>query len=283
MEHLVWNIDPNIFTWGGIQLRWYGLLFVASFFLGLSIMTWIYKREGRDPIVLDAMLLYIMAGAVIGSRLMHCFAYEPSFYLANPIEILKVWKGGLASHGGMLGVIFALYLFSLRYKESFGWLLGRITIVGALTASFVRFGNFFNSEILGKPSDLPWAIVFERVDSIPRHPVQLYEGFAYLFLVLILWLTYRAVSSSFASKILPAIFLTYMFIVRFLLEYSKTRQADYVTDLPFSTGQMLSLPFIIMGIVWLIWAVLRQNKEAEDKVKKTKNLKQKNVKRKTKK
>jgi len=261
MEHFIWNIEPNIFAWGGLQLRWYGVFFVGSFFLGLSIMTKIYKAEGRDPIVLDTMLLYIMAGAVIGSRLMHCFAYEPEFYLANPWEILKVWKGGLASHGGMIGVVLALYLFSKRYRESFFWLLSRITIVGALTASFVRFGNFFNSEILGLPTDKPWGIIFERIDMIPRHPVQLYEAFAYLFLVLLLWLTYKKVSFGFATKILPAIFLTYMFIVRFLLEYTKTRQADYVTDLPFTTGQMLSLPFIIIGIVWILWAFFSKQKD----------------------
>jgi len=253
MEHFVWNIEPNIFAWGGLQLRWYGVFFVGSFFLGLNIMTKIYKREGKDPIVLDNMLLYIMAGAVIGARLMHCFAYEPEFYLANPIEILKVWKGGLASHGGMLGVLIALYIFSRRYNESFLWLISRISIVGALTASFVRLGNFFNSEILGLPTDKPWGIIFARVDMIARHPVQLYEAFAYLFLVLILWKIYQKVSFSFATKILPAIFLTYMFTIRFLLEYTKTRQADYVTEYPFSTGQMLSLPFIFIGLVWLLW------------------------------
>lgn len=264
MEHFIWNIHPNILEFGSIQLRWYGVFFVGSFFVGLSIMTWIYKRENRDPIVLDNMLLYIMTGAVIGSRLMHCFAYEPEFYFANPIEILKVWKGGLASHGGMLGLIFALYIFSKRYHESFFWILSRVTIAGALTASAIRFGNFFNSEILGLPTDKPWGVIFERVDMIPRHPVQLYEAFAYLLLAFILWVTYKSVSSSFATKILPAIFATYMFSIRFLLEYTKTRQSDYVTDLPFSTGQMLSLPFIIIGIVWILWALLSKQK---DKIK----------------
>ena len=253
MEYFIWNINPNIFEFGSIQLRWYGVLFVGSFFLGLQIMTWIYKRENRDIVVLDNLLLYIMIGAVIGSRLMHCFAYEPEFYLSHPLEILKVYKGGLASHGGMLGVVLALYIFSRRYNESFLWIVSRITIVGALTASFVRFGNFFNSEILGVQTDLPWAIVFSRIDMIPRHPVQLYEAFSYLSFVYILLSVYKKVSPIFATKILIPIFLTYMFVVRFLLEYTKTRQADYTTSLPFSTGQMLSLPFIIIGIVWLLW------------------------------
>jgi prolipoprotein diacylglyceryl transferase len=260
MEHFVWNVNPNILELGSIQLRWYGLLFVGSFFLGLMILQSIYKREKRNPEILDNLLIYIMIGAVIGSRLMHCFAYEPEFYLSHPLEILKVWKGGLASHGGLLGVLVALYVFSRKYKESYMWLLSRVAIPGALTAAFVRFGNLFNSEILGLPTDKPWAIIFERVDMIPRHPVQLYEAFAYLFLVLILVTVYKKVDSSFATKILPGIFLTYMFIVRFLLEYTKTRQADYTTSLPFTTGQMLSVPFILVGIVWITWAIKTRKK-----------------------
>jgi prolipoprotein diacylglyceryl transferase len=196
-----------------------------------------------------------MVGAVIGARLMHCLAYEPEFYLSHPIEIFKVWKGGLASHGGLLGVLLALYIFAKKYRESYMWLLSRVAMPGALTAAFVRFGNLFNSEILGLPSDKPWAIIFERIDMIPRHPVQLYEAFAYLILLFILVTIYRKVTPAFATKILPGIFLTYMFIVRFLLEYTKTRQADYTTSLPFTTGQMLSIPFIIIGIIWIIWAI----------------------------
>ena len=254
MDHFIWNVNPNIFELGPVQLRWYGLLFVGSFFLGLMLLQWVYKREGRDPAILDTLLIYIMVGAVIGARLMHCFAYEPEFYLSHPLEILKVWKGGLASHGGLLGVLIALYVFSKKYKESYLWLISRVTIPGALTAAFVRFGNLFNSEILGLPTDKPWAIIFPRVDMIPRHPVQLYEAFAYLFLLFILIAVYKKVAPNFATKILPGIFLTYMFIVRFLLEYTKTRQADYTTSLPFTTGQMLSVPFIIIGMLWIVWA-----------------------------
>ncbi len=261
MQHFIWNVNPNILELGPLQLRWYGLLFVGSFFLGLLLLQWVYKRENRNPEVLDNLLLYIMAGAVIGARLMHCFAYEPEFYLSHPVEILKVWKGGLASHGGLLGVLVALYLFAKKYKENYMWLLSRVAMPGALTAAFVRFGNLFNSEILGLPTDKPWAIVFERVDMIPRHPVQLYEAFSYLTLLLILVMVYRKVSPAFATKILPGIFLTFMFILRFLLEYTKTRQADYTTSLPFTTGQMLSIPFILIGIIWIIWAFKSHRKE----------------------
>jgi len=260
MEYFIWNINPNILELGPIQLRWYGLLFVGSFFLGLSLLQYIYKREGKDPKDLDNFLIYVIVGTVIGARLMHCLAYEPAFYLAHPLEILKVWKGGLASHGGMLGVIMAVYVYTRVYSVAFFWLLARLTMAGAITATFVRIGNFFNSEILGIPTDKPWAIIFERVDMLPRHPVQLYEASAYVVLFILLFSIYRSVSSAFATKILPGVFLSYMFILRFLLEYTKTRQAHYISELPLSTGQLLSLPFIIIGIVWIIWALSTRDK-----------------------
>ena len=255
MEHFVWSVDPVLLHLGPLQLRWYGLLFVGSFFIGIWVLEWIFKNEGKDTKPLDNFLIYAIVGAVVGARLMHCFAYEPEFYLSHPLEILKVYKGGLASHGGMLGVIVAIYLFCKKYNLSFMWMLSRVTIPGAITAAFVRFGNLFNSEILGLPSDKPWAIVFARVDMIPRHPVQLYEAFSYLLLVAILLYIYKKVSPIFATKILPAVFLTYMFSVRFLLEYTKTRQADYQWDLPLTTGQALSLPFILIGVVWMVIAL----------------------------
>ncbi len=254
MEYFIWNVDPNIVELGSIQLHWYGLFFVGSFFLGLMILDGIYKREGKSYAVLDNLPIYLVVGVAFGARLVHCFFYEPDFYLSHPLEILAVWKGGLASHGGLAGVLITLYIFSKRYNESYAWLLARITIPGALTAAFVRFGNFFNSEVLGKPSELPWAIVFQRIDLIPRHPVQLYEAFAYLAIFALLITIYYRVTPTFATRILPGVFLVTLFTARFFIEYAKTRQAAYVTGLPFSTGQMLSVPFIVVGIIWIIWA-----------------------------
>ncbi|MCB4746977.1 MAG: prolipoprotein diacylglyceryl transferase [Sulfurovum sp.] len=255
MKHFIWNIDPTILHLGPLQLRWYGLLFVGSFFLGLYMLQWIFNREGKDPALLDSLLSYVMVGTIIGARLMHCFAYEPDFYLSHPVEILKIWKGGLASHGGMLGTITAAWIFAKNYQLNFSWLLSRIAIPGALAATFIRLGNFFNSEILGKPSELPWAIIFERIDMIPRHPVQLYEAFSYLLLLIILLNIYKKVSATTATKILSPLFLIIVFTVRFILEYMKTKQADYTWDLPLTTGQALSLPFIIIGIVWLLYNI----------------------------
>ena len=254
MEHFVWNVEPTIFKLGFLQLRWYGLLFVGSFILGLIIMKKIFIKEGKDASSLDNLLIYALVGAIIGARLVHCLFYEPNYYLNHPLEILYIWKGGLASHGGMIGVIVGVYLYTKQNKLPFFWLLARMAIPGALTAAFVRFGNLFNSEILGKPSELSWAIVFEKVDNIPRHPVQLYEAFSYLIIFAILIVVYRKISPSFSTKLLPGLFLTLIFSVRFLLEYTKTEQATYSPSIPLTVGQMLSTPFIIFGVIWCIWA-----------------------------
>jgi len=254
MEYFVWNVDPNIFQFGSVQLRWYGVLFVSSFFIGIWLLQRIYRRENKDDKILENYLIYVIIGVVIGARLAHCLLYEPGYYLSHPLEILYVWKGGLASHGGMIGAIVALYMFANRYDESPIWLISRTTIPGMLTAAFVRIGNLFNSEILGTQTDLPWAIVFQRIDSVPRHPVQLYEAFSYLVIFAMLIVIYRKSTFEFATKILIGVALTAMFSMRFLLEFTKTRQAAYTTDIPLSTGQILSLPFILLGVLWIIWA-----------------------------
>jgi len=264
MEYFVWNMNPTILHLGPLQLRWYGLFFVGSFFLGLYILQWIFKREGKDVSVLDNLLIYILVGTVIGARLMHCFAYQPEYYLAHPLEILQVWKGGLASHGGLLGVLIALYLFTKRYHIPYLWLMSRLAIPGALAATFIRIGNFFNSEILGIPTDKPWAIIFERIDSLPRHPSQLYEALAYFILFFILLGLYRILNPKTSTKLLSGIFFTYVFTARFFLEYFKEHQADYNIS-TFSTGQLLSIPFIILGIIWILWAL----KGTSSPVKKT--------------
>lgn len=259
MDYFTWNASPILLELGPLQLRWYGLLFVGSFFAGLMIAKWIFRREGKDPQVLDTLLFYALVGTVIGARLMHCLAYEPGYYLSHPLEILMVWKGGLASHGGMLGVMVAFWLFGRRYNESFFWLISRMTMPGLLIAASVRFGNFFNSEILGKVSDVPWAVIFERVDMLPRHPVQLYEAFSYLIILALFIALYKRLNPSFVTRLFPGLFLTGMFTVRFLLEYTKTKQEAYTLDIPLSTGQMLSLPFILIGIFWILWAIKNKN------------------------
>lgn len=254
MEHFIWNVDPNLFTIGSVHVRWYGVLFVGSLLLGLQILEWVYKREKKDDEALSSLLFYIIIGTIVGARLVHCFFYSPEYYLQHPLQILAVWKGGLASHGGLAGVLIALYFYTKKYKVDYLWLLSRLTIPGALTAAFVRIGNFFNSEILGHPSDAVWAVVFPRVDMVARHPVQLYEALAYLLIVALLFAIYKKVTPAFSTKILPGTFLVTLFSARFFIEYAKTEQAAYTTDIALTTGQMLSIPFVIAGLVWIVLA-----------------------------
>lgn len=260
MEPFIWNINPNIIEFGSFKLHWYGLFFIGSFMIGQLLLLWMFKREKKDATLVKSFVLYLMIGTLIGARLAHCLFYQPSYYLSHPIEILYIGKGGLASHGGMLGVILAAYIFAIQHKFSFFWLIARLTITGAVVATFVRFGNFFNSEIVGLPSELPWAVVFQKVDMIPRHPVQLYEAMASIILFFILLFIYKKSTPKFATKLLPGVFFLLLFLSRFSIEYFKTKQAHYNLDIPFSTGQLLSIPFIFLGLIWIIWAYKTTNK-----------------------
>jgi len=255
MDYFVWNVDPVLLHLGPLQLRWYGMFFVGSFFIGMGLTKWIFEREGYATDKLDNLLMFALLGTIVGARLMHCFAYEPAYYLAHPLEVLKVWKGGLASHGGMLGMIVILYIYARQNHMSYMWLLSRLAIPGMIVAISVRLGNFFNSEILGLPSDQPWAVIFSRIDMVPRHPVQLYEAGSYMLIFMVLLLIYLRSKPDFATRMLPGVFALMLFGARFVLEYFKTRQADYTTNLPFTTGQLLSIPMIIIGIIWIVWAL----------------------------
>lgn len=251
-EALHWNVGPELLRIGGFALRWYGLLFAAGFLIGFEIMRRIYRAEGKPEKDLDQLLLWLMAGTVIGARLGHTLIYEPAYYLAHPLKILAVWEGGLASHGGALGVLLAVWLYCRsRPDQPWLWLLDRLSIPVALTGAFIRVGNLFNSEILGSPASVPWAIVFERVDAVPRHPVQLYEAFAYLVIFLVLLALYRREGAASPRGRLFGLFLVGVFGARFLLEFFKLPQAAWEAGLPLSVGQWLSLPLIAAG-AWLL-------------------------------
>jgi len=158
---ILWDTVPEIWPNSSIPVRWYGLFFAAAFFLGQIVITKIFKAEGKSESDVDALTYYMIAATVIGARLGHCLFYQPDYYLSNPIEILKIWEGGLASHGATVGIIVAMWLYSRkRPDQSWLWILDRIVIVVALGGSFIRMGNLMNSEIVGKPSDLPWSMIF---------------------------------------------------------------------------------------------------------------------------
>jgi prolipoprotein diacylglyceryl transferase len=238
-------------------VRWYGLLFALGFLVGFQVMAQIYRAEQRPFENLSSLLSYVMLGTIIGARLGHVLFYQPDYYLARPWEIPMVWHGGLASHGGFAGVIIALYLYLRKHRDmSFIELADRLAIACLPAAAMIRIGNFFNSEIIGRPSDLPWAIVFARVDEIPRHPAMLYEAAAYLVVFCALYVAYwRTRIIQFPGRVF-GITLATCFFARFMIEFVKENQMPFENQLPLNMGQLLSVPFVLTGIV-LIYASSR--------------------------
>jgi prolipoprotein diacylglyceryl transferase len=255
LAYIYWEVSPTFFELGPLTFRWYGLLFAGGFFLGFFIMRWIYRREGKPEEDLDPLLIYMLIGTVVGARLGHVFFYHPTYYLTHPAEILQIWEGGLASHGGLIGILVALYLYSrTRPDQPYLWLLDRIAIPVALAGSFIRLGNLFNSEILGIPTDLPWGFVFARVDEVARHPVQLYESLSYLLIFVGLYWLYEKRGPDLARGVLTGWFLVTVFTARFVLEYFKMHQVAFAGDLPLRMGQLLSLPAIVIGLILVVKA-----------------------------
>ncbi len=253
--HFHWNIDPILVQLGPLAIRWYSLCFAAAFLAGYWIEAWIYRREGKSTVALDALLAYMFVGAVVGARLGQVFFYDPHYYFTHPLEIPQVWKGGLASHGGAIGILIALYLYTRRSgAPRYLWLLDRVVIPTALGGVFIRLGNFFNSEIVGTPTAGWWGVVFDRVDSVPRNPVQLYEAGAYLLIFGVLLTVYARQRQALPAGRLLGLFLVLVFTARFLLEFVKTHQAAFSTGLPLKMGQLLSIPFVLAGIVLLVRA-----------------------------
>jgi prolipoprotein diacylglyceryl transferase len=254
-DYIIWNAEPTLISFAGVDIRWYGALFAIAYLLGYQLMQWIYQREGRDANALERLSLYLVIGALVGARLAHCLFYDPAYYLTHPLKILAIWEGGLASHGGGLGILLALYLYKRQVGESYLWLLDRIAIATALAGVFIRVGNLFNSEIYGEQTTLPWAIVFTRIDSLPRHPTQLYEAFAYAAVFFLLLTLYLRGDRPTRPGFLFGVFLVTVFSARFAIEFVKEKQAAYAIDTWLNTGQMLSLPFILIGGILLLIAM----------------------------
>jgi phosphatidylglycerol---prolipoprotein diacylglyceryl transferase len=251
-----WDASPEIFQFGKLTVRWYGLLFALGFVMGYLLMQRIYRREGKPLVDLDVLLTWMVVATVVGARLGHCLFYEPERYLADPLSILKVWEGGLASHGGTLAILIAMWFYSRkRPSQPYLWLCDRLTIPIALAACFIRLGNFFNSEIVGHPSDVPWAVNFIRLrDGLPRHPAQLYESASYLIVFFILLALYGRWKERTPRGALAGTFLVLVFGVRFVIEFFKRRQAAWGEDSPLTVGQWLSIPIVALGLFLLVHA-----------------------------
>lgn len=262
---LNWNVDPVI-VWitDSFPLKYYGAFFACGLLLGFAIVKSIYKKENQSLQNLDSLLIYVIVGTVLGARLGHCIFYEPSYFLQHPIEILLpiqkiegayqfVGFQGLASHGGTIGVLIAILLYCRKYKVKLLWILDRMAIAVPITAAFIRFGNFMNSEIYGKPTNGSWGVVFERDDLIPRHPTQLYEAFSYLLIFGILYFMFKSEKIKQTSGIIFGCFLTLLFLARFIIEFFKENQEAFENNMLINMGQILSIPFILIGLTLIIW------------------------------
>lgn len=248
LAYINWTVKPEIFDIMGIAVRWYGVLFASSFFIGYLIMERIFKNEGADLKSLDTLTTYLIVATVVGARLGHCLFYEPEKYLSNPIEILKVWEGGLASHGAAIGVIVALWLYSRKTKQAFLWTIDRVAILAGLAGAFIRLGNLMNSEIFGYQTDVPWAFVFRLVDDVPRHPTQLYEALSYFLIFFFLLGLYYKKHKALKPGFLLGLFLILVFTARFFIEFLKEPQVGFEENMLLDMGQWLSIPFVMLGL-----------------------------------
>jgi prolipoprotein diacylglyceryl transferase len=247
-----WNVSPDIISIGPVTIRWYGLLFALSFIVGYQLMLVIFKKEHKTEDELNDLVWYMILGVVIGARLGHCFFYNPRYYLANPLEIIQVWKGGLASHGAAIGILTAIYLYVRKRKGmTFLWVMDRVVITVALSGFFIRMGNLFNSEIIGKPTNASWGFIFESVDNIPRHPAQLYESIAYLLIFVFLLVLYFRTDGKTKPGLIFGLFLILVFLFRFCIEFIKENQSSFENGMALNMGQLLSIPLILLGIYLL--------------------------------
>ena len=255
-----WNVDPTIIK--GFSLGYYNLLFVGGIFLSAYIIKKIFNKENIPESNYYTLFWYCFFGIVIGARLGHCLFYEPEYYLHHPLEMILpisfengkiAFTGfrGLASHGGTIGLMIALFLFNRKTKMNLVKTLDYIAIVAPLGSGFIRLGNLMNSEIIGKETDVPWAFIFERVDFVPRHPAQLYEAIAYLcFFALMIYL-YKKKRKTLKPGFLFGLVLTLIFTFRFFIEFLKERQADFESNLFLDMGQLLSIPFVLLGLYFI--------------------------------
>ncbi|MDB5285004.1 MAG: prolipoprotein diacylglyceryl transferase [Bacteroidota bacterium] len=250
---IYWNPSPDFIEIGNFSIKWYGIMWGLSLFAGFFVARYVFRKLNRDEENITIAIQYMFICALIGARLAHVLFYALDYYMAHPLEVLEVWKGGLASHGGTVGAIFGLYLFCKRNKEfSFFWTVDHGVIAVFFLASFIRLGNLINSEILGQPTNVPWAFVFVQVDNVPRHPVVLYESIAYLlYQLLMLYLFNKYLETK------PGIYLTvffFVFAVRFFIEFFKVPDGDLIFG-AISKTQLLNVPFIIAGFVMLYLVV----------------------------
>lgn len=255
------NLDPILFAAGPLEVRWYGLFFALGLLLAYLVTAWVFKREKIANSDLDSLVLYLFVGIVVGARLGHVLFYDFAYFFSHPFEILKVWNGGLASHGATIGIALALVIWVKIKKKKFVKYSDLLAIGIALAAAFVRIGNYFNSEIIGKPTNGDWGVVFKRLgEDFPRHPSQIYEaGLSFAIFAIMFWV-YKKYFKKLPKWFMSALFLMLYFLTRFFVEMFKERQA-LPTDFPLSMGQVLSIVPILIAAVYFAFILPKQIKK----------------------
>lgn len=261
-----WNVNPEIFHIGSLSLRWYSLLFVSGFILGWFIFRGFFRREKISEDLLDSLLYTLLIGTIVGARLGHCIFYQPEYYFGSWqgfLEIFMPWKGGLASHGGTIVLFFAMLWYAHHYGKKnhfdFVWLLDHLCIAVAFAATFIRLGNLMNSEIYGDVTTLPWGFIFEiRGETEPKHPTQIYEALSYFILGIALTSMYKFKLDKIYRGTFIGIFFIVCFGMRFLIEFIKEPQVDFENNMALNMGQLLSIPFVLLGIGFLIYAYVKK-------------------------
>ena len=261
--YILWNPDLEIFRIGNFAIRWYSTCWLIGLALAYFIVKWLYKDQKVKDAYFDPLFIYCFLGILIGARLGHCLFYQPEYFLSSWTHVVEMflpihqmadgsWKftgyEGLASHGGTIGLMVALYLYYRKTGMNLWHVLDDIAIATPITACFIRLGNLMNSEIIGTPTNVPWAFIFERVDMTPRHPGQLYEAIAYFFFFFVILHFYKRTSKKVGTGFYFGLCLTLIFTFRFFIEYTKDIQVDFESGMIFNMGQLLSIPFIILGI-----------------------------------
>ncbi|WP_240928436.1 prolipoprotein diacylglyceryl transferase [Maribellus sediminis] len=257
LNFIHWNVNPEIFHIGSLSVRWYGLLFASGFLIGYYIGEYMLKSEKVNPKWIDSLFFYLIIATVVGARLGHVFFYGWEYYSQHPAEIFKVWHGGLASHGGAIGILVALYIHSkVVTKRTMLWTLDRVVVPTALVAAFIRTGNLMNSEIYGVQTSLPWGFIFERNgETLAKHPTQIYEALAYLLTFGVLMYLYWKTNSKNRPGLLMGVFFIMVFAARFFIEFIKEDQEAFEAGMALNMGQWLSIPFVLTGIFLVIRAI----------------------------
>ncbi len=276
LQYITWDVDPELFTLLGREIRWYGLLWVIGLVVAVIIVQKIFEKENRPEKWFDSLFVYMMLGIILGARLGHCLFYDPAYYLANPLKILAIWEGGLASHGGVLGIIIAVWLYSKRVtKKSMLWTFDRVIVPTGFTAAAIRIGNLMNHEIYGAVTEQPWGFRFiENISAWkqgaapiftePSHPTQIYEALIYLLVFAITMYMYWKTNAKQKQGLMLGVAMIIIFASRFFIEYIKLVQVPSEEAMRQNTGlilgQWLSIPFVVWG-VWLVWNALRKKNE----------------------